>query len=131
MLTSAKLLSGYLVVGITSCVFTRELDRKPQQYSTDYLYKLTLVHATTVHCPTLISMPCPHAHYSFTMRLSQGHHAMSMCPDIILFNLHHTPWENYAVNMFPDVTPFLDCSRLMTSCHVTSQSHALLSLVVD
>ena len=24
----------------TSCVFTRELDREPQQYSTDYLYKV-------------------------------------------------------------------------------------------
>jgi len=25
--------------GNTSCIFTRELNRKPQQYSTDYLYK--------------------------------------------------------------------------------------------
>ena len=25
--------------GNMSCVFTRELDRKPQQYSTNYLYK--------------------------------------------------------------------------------------------
>jgi len=24
-----------------SCIFTRELDREPQQYSTDYLYKVS------------------------------------------------------------------------------------------
>jgi len=53
--------------GNTSYAFTRELDRKPQQYFTNYLYKLTLVHATTVHCSTLISMPCPHVHYSSTV----------------------------------------------------------------
>jgi len=35
--TSNKSQSGYLV-GNTSCVFTRELDKEPQQYSTDYLY---------------------------------------------------------------------------------------------
>ena len=35
-------------------------------------------------------MPYPHGHYSSTMHLPQGHYAMSMCPDIILFNLHHT-----------------------------------------
>jgi len=40
--------------------------------------------------PILMSMLCPHVHYSSTMCLSQGHHAMSMCPDIILFNLRHT-----------------------------------------
>jgi len=32
---------------------------------------------------------CPYIHYSSTMCLPQGHHAMSMCPDIILFNLCH------------------------------------------
>jgi len=73
-----------------SCVFTRELDREPQQYSTDYLYKVLMVRAMTVHCPTLMSMPCPHVYYSSTMCLPQGQHAMSMCPDIILFNLCHT-----------------------------------------
>ena len=40
--------------------------------------------------PTLMSIHCPHVHYSSTMHLSQGYHAMSMCPDIILFNLHYT-----------------------------------------
>ena len=70
-----------------SCVFTRELDREPQKYSTYYLYKVFMVRAMTMHCPTLMSMPCPHGHYSSTMGLPQGHHAMSICPDIILFNL--------------------------------------------
>ena len=83
-------LKGQISSGNTSCVFTRELDRKLQQYSTDYLYKLTLVHAMTVHRSTLMSMPCSHVHYSSTMHLPQGHHAMSMCPNIILFNFHHT-----------------------------------------
>ena len=31
----------------TSCIFTKELNREPQQYSTNYLYKVLLVHATT------------------------------------------------------------------------------------
>jgi len=62
-------LTGGISSGNTSCVFTRELNREPQQYSTDYLYKLTLVHAITVHHPTLMSMPCPHVHYSSTICL--------------------------------------------------------------
>jgi len=49
-----------------------------------------MVHAMTTHCPTLMSMPCPHGHYSPTMCLPQGQHAMFICPDIILFNLCHT-----------------------------------------
>ena len=73
----------------TSCIFTRELDRELQQYSTYYLYKVSMVHAITVHRPTLISMPYPYVHYSSSMHLPQGYHAMSMCPDIILFNLYH------------------------------------------
>ena len=77
-------------MGNMSCVFTRELDKEPQQYSTYYLYKVSMVCATTIHRPTLISMPCSHVHYSSSMHLPQGHHAMSMCPDIILFNLCHT-----------------------------------------
>ena len=36
--------------GNTSCVFTRELNRELQQYSTDYLYKVLMVHATTSLC---------------------------------------------------------------------------------
>ena len=68
----------------TSCVFTRELDREPQQYSTDYLYKVTLVHATTMYHPTLMSIPCPHVHYSSTMHLPQDHYAMFMYPNVIL-----------------------------------------------
>ena len=73
-----------------SCVFTRELNREPQQYSTDYLYKVPMVYAMTVHCPTLMSIHCSHVHYLSTMYLSLGQYAMSMYPDIILFNLHHT-----------------------------------------
>ena len=68
-----------------SCVFTRELDRELQQYSTDYLYKVLMVHTTTVHCPILMFMPCPHIYYSFTMHLSQDQHAVYICLDIILF----------------------------------------------
>ena len=83
-------LIGGIPSGNTSCVFTRELNREPQQYSTNYLYKVFMVHAMTVYYPTLMSIPCPHGHYSSTMHLPQGQHAMSMCPDVILFNLHHT-----------------------------------------
>ena len=36
-----------------------------------------------------MSMLCPHVHYSSTMLLPQGQHAIYMCPDIILFNLYH------------------------------------------
>ena len=36
--------------GNTSCIFTRELNREPQQYSTDYLYKVLMVHAMTSLC---------------------------------------------------------------------------------
>jgi len=32
-------LTGGISSGNISCVFTRELDREPQQYSTNYLYK--------------------------------------------------------------------------------------------
>jgi len=34
----------------TSCAFTRELNREPQQYSTDYLYKVLIVCGTTSLC---------------------------------------------------------------------------------
>ena len=36
-------LTGGISSGNTSCVFTRKLDRKPQQYSTNYLYKIVLL----------------------------------------------------------------------------------------
>ena len=49
-----------------------------------------MVHAMTVHCPTLMSMPCPHVHHLSILCLPQGYYAIFMCPDIILFNLHHT-----------------------------------------
>jgi len=87
--------------GNTSCVFTRKLDREPQQYFTYYLYKVSMVCATTMHCPTLMSMPCPHGHYLSAIHLPQGQHAMSICPDIILFNFRHhactmcTPWGTH------------------------------------
>ena len=76
MLTSAKLLIGYLVVGIT-----RELDKEPS------------LHCSSIYINTMWSMlqQCVYlmSYYSSTMLLPQGHHAMSMCPDIILFNLYH------------------------------------------
>ena len=43
-------LKGQISSGNTSCVFTRELDRELQQYSTNYLYKVSLVHAMTSLC---------------------------------------------------------------------------------
>ena len=84
MLTSAKLTEGYLVVGIT-----RELDKKPS------------LHYSSIYIRWSMLQQCVYLmfYYSSTMLLPQGHHAMSMCPDIILFNLcHHactmyTPWE--------------------------------------
>jgi len=39
-----------------------DINREPQQYSTDYLYKVSMIHATTV-CPTLMSMFSPHVHW--------------------------------------------------------------------
>ena len=131
-----------LLVGISSrnmsCVFTRELDREPQQYSTYYLYKVFMVHATTVHCSTLISMPYSHGHYLSTMYLPQGHHAMSMCPDVILLISvdhactictlwgTHIPWCHSNPRFFlillnsKSFQTTLDSSRPMTSYHVTS-----------
>jgi len=69
MIAQSINLIGGISSGNTSCVFTRELDREPQQYSTDYLYQVLLVRAMTVHHPTLMSMPCPHVYYSSTMHL--------------------------------------------------------------
>ena len=86
MLTSAKLSVGYLVVGIT-----RELDKEPSlHYSSIYINTRW---SMLQQCVYLMS------YYSSTMLLPQGHHAISMCPDVILFNLcHHvcticTLWE--------------------------------------
>ena len=52
---------------------------------------IVFVHGLCYDCasPTLMPMLCSHVHYSSIMLLPQGHHAMSMCPDIISFNLHH------------------------------------------
>ena len=85
MLTSAKLTEGYLVVGIT-----RELNKEP------------LLHCSSIYINTRWSMLQQYvylmSYYSSTIYLPQDYHAMSMCPDIILFNLcHHvctmcTPW---------------------------------------
>ena len=76
MLTSAKLTEGYLVVGIT-----RELNKEP------------LLHCSSIYINTKWSMlqQCVYliSYYSSTMLLPQGHHAISMCPDVILFNLCH------------------------------------------
>ena len=71
MLTSAKLLVGYLVVGIT-----RELDKKPSLYCSS-IY-INYMWSMLQQCVYLMS------YYSSTMCLSWGHHAIYMCPDIIL-----------------------------------------------
>ena len=120
-----------------SCVFTRELDREPQQYSTYYLYKVSIVHAMTVHCPTLMSithlpcvflkatMPCPCALTSYSL-ISIIH----VCTMYIPWGTH-VPWRHPNPRLFLillDPKSFqttLDFFRPMTSCHVTSQSYAL------
>ena len=77
MLTSAKLSVGYLVVRIT-----RELDKE-----------LSL-HCSSIYINTMWSVlqQCVYlmSYYSSAMLLPQDHHVMSMCSDIILFNLHRT-----------------------------------------
>ena len=67
-----------------SCVFTRKLNREPQQYSTYYLYKVSMVCTMTVHRPTLISMPFPHIYYSSPIHLPQGIICKSTCLEIHL-----------------------------------------------
>ena len=66
-----------------------------------YIYKTCLVHATN-------NQTCPHVH-TLSSCLSQDHHVIYMCPNIIFQIL-------------------LPCSRLTTShhvtCHVTAVSHA-------
>jgi len=117
MLTSAKLSVGYLVVGIT-----RELDKEPS------------LHCSSIYIDTrwFILQQCIYlmSYYSSTMLLPQGYHAMSMCPDIILFNLHHHIYtmRNHCPLMSSlTLTPsrllvFPDRFRL---CHMTSRSRAL------
>jgi len=72
MLTSAKLSVGYLVVEIT-----KELNKEPSLYCSS-IY-INTMWSILQQCVYLMS------YYSSTMLLPQGHHAMSMCPDIILF----------------------------------------------
>jgi len=93
---SINLKSRYLV-GNTSCV----IYKKTQQGTITVFYWLFIL---SIHglCYNYASYPNVHAlsscplviylmsYYSSTIHLSQGHHAMSMCPDIILFNLCHT-----------------------------------------
>ena len=76
MLTSAKLSVGYLVVGIT-----RKLDKEPSLHCSS-IY-ITYRWSVLQQCVYLIF------YYSSTILLPQGHHTMSMCSDVILFNLHH------------------------------------------
>ena len=71
MLTSAKLSVGYLVVGIT-----RELNKEPSLHCSSIYINTSW--SVLQQCVYLMS------YYSFTMLLPQGHHAMSMCPNIIL-----------------------------------------------
>ena len=62
--------------------------------------------------PALMFMLHPHVYYLFTLHLSQGHHVVFICPDIIFQIL-------------------LPCSRHMMSyhvtCHMTAMSRATSS----
>ena len=118
MLTSAKLTEGYLVVGII-----RELNKEPSLhcYSIYKSYRWSILQQYVY----LIS------YYSSTMLLPQGHHAISMCPNVILFNLHH---HVYTMRNYCPLTSSLTLtsSRLFlilldhsSLCHMTSRSHAL------
>ena len=76
MLTSAKLSVGYLVVGVI-----RELNKE------------LLLHCFSIYINTMWSVLQQYvylmSYHSSTMLLPQGHHAIFMCPNIILFNLHY------------------------------------------
>ena len=61
LLTSAKLLVSYLVVGIT-----RELDKEPSLYYPLYIYMAPGLCYNNIY-PALKFMLLPHAHYSSTM----------------------------------------------------------------
>jgi len=63
LLISAKLLTGYLVVGIT-----RELDKEPSLYCPLYIYMAPGLYYNNIYL-ALKSMPLPYVHYSSTMRL--------------------------------------------------------------
>jgi len=78
MLTSAKLLVGYLVVEIT-----RELDKEPSLYYPLYIYMAPSLCYNNIYL-ALKSMPLPHVLLLIYMCFTYGHHASYMCPDIIL-----------------------------------------------
>ena len=91
--------------GNKSCVFIRELNREPQQYSTDYLYKvpwsmLWLLYAyPNIHAlSSYLLLICLMPYYLSTMHLPQDKHAIFMCPNIILFNLRW-PYIHYVYTM--------------------------------
>ena len=77
ILTSAKLSVGYLVVGIT-----RELDKELLLHCSSIC--INPIWSVLQQCIYLIS------YYSSTMLLPQGYHFISMCSDVILFNLCYT-----------------------------------------
>jgi len=54
---------------------------KNENKSLSLLSMILTVCAMTVHHSTLMSMPYPYVHYSSTICLSQGQHAVYMCPD--------------------------------------------------
>ena len=147
-------LTGEISSRNTSCVFTRELNREPQQYSTNYLYKcpwfiLQLLYAySNIHalssCPLVI---CLMFYYSSTMHLPQDQHAIYMCLDIIsstllLISVIYTctiyiPWETMSL----DITPTLDFSWFFQTALDYSRPYdimscdfivtCLLSLIID
>ena len=111
-----------------SCVFIRELDRESQQYSTDYLYKVLMVHAMISLCLVLMSIthllciflkttiPCSCALISYS--LISIIYACTMC------TLWETPvpWYHSISRLF---LILLDSFRPMISCYMISQSCAL------
>ena len=101
MLTSAKLTEGYLVVEIT-----RELNKEP------------LLHCFSIYINTKWSIlqQCVYliSYYLSTILLPQGHHAISICSDVILFNLCHyvctmyTPCVHHEEPLSFDIIPNLN-----------------------
>ena len=147
-------LTGGISSRNTSCVFTKELNREPQQYSTNYLYKcpwfILRLLCAYLNIHALSSYPlviCLMSYYSSTMHLPQDQHAIYMCPDIIpstllLISVIYTctiyiPWETMSL----DITPTLDFSWSFQTTLDYSRPYdimscdfivmCLLSLVID
>jgi len=138
--------------GNTSCVFTRELNREPQQYSTNYLYKcswsvLQLLYTyPNVHalfsCLLLIyhmssSRLACHIHVSWCHTLNPTLNLCHPCIHHVYTMKNHVPWYHSISRLFPillDSKSFqttLDCSRPYDVMSCDFLVTCLLSLVVD